>query len=565
MLSSLFRSWFLIIVTVAIGSHPASSSPDSAAPSLFTTATDAAQQLAEVDLRLRGSREYILSSHVTLLDSTALYWLPNPENRPLYVDNPSGDEKFYAGGRFRVTLEPGLTPTVQIERAEQHVDSVVTFVGGLSGVPDSFVTFSVSEKGFHGWVDTVVERYEISPLLTSAGQHASLATVRKLDHIAMQIDDSRGDTAAFLSKLSAPADEKKLPAHGPHSILTKSHGGTHVIGKWVLWTQATEFERNMPTFVSNLISTMNQSFSNSNANAYISLTHSNRVDYTESGSVTTDLSRLTDSTDGFMDGIPPGLDGWAADTAALIVDDDLVTSAPPWGAANAWINIIPEEIPYAVIADGFALGTYLFDHEVGHVFGGHHQSIPGHSMGFNRWADCEYAYESQSGTWMTIMGGCVSGGGDCTTRINYWSNADESVTYQGEQMGDDSDPEECSDISRVMFPQTLSAVLDWRSNPSSVPAAPTNLDVDPLQCYGQNIVSWADGGGGPTGEYRVYKSSSPSFSSQTLIYQAQEKILSVNVGASESPVYVRARACNLAGCSSYTVGDEPATYTNGCL
>lgn len=530
-------------------------------PALYSTAPSSYQALASRDLQLRGALEETISAHIVRVDPDVLRWLPNPQLRLIYVDSYIP----FSGGKFRVSLEPGLQPLVQVNRIEQYMPGVKTYVGHLVGVPDSFVTLSFSHDGFHGWVDTVVERYEIEQVLTSAGRSANLAIVRKIDYLQMQIDDALGDTSLLttkqrgVKKITAGAGSEKL------SMLPKDHGGgTHVFSQWVLWTASTSYERNMSTFVSNLMSTMNDSFSNSNADAFTVLNHADVIDYTESGYAPTDLDRITNGSDGHMDDVPPALDGWGADTVALIIDDDLVTSGPA-GAAEIWAPGVgpPEDYPYAVISDDFALGTYLFSHEVGHVLGGFHQA--GTNPGYNNWADCEHAYASQESGWITIMGTCTApSGSDCTTRINYWSNADPNVTYQGEQMGD-SDAEQCSDIARVMLPDTLSDVMNWRSNPTSVPGAPMNVDVEPLQCYGQNAVTWSSGGGGALAEYQVFKSTSATFSPQTLVYRSSDPGFGLNISQSESPSYIRVRACNLAGCSTYSQGDETATYTSGCL
>lgn len=92
------------------------------------------------------------------------------------------------------------------------------------------------------------------------------------------------------------------------------------------------------------------------------------------------------------------------------------------------------------------------------------------------------------------------------------------------------------------------------------PLAPTPLRVFSTACYGENWVDWISQRGAT--HYELYRSSSPSFSSQALLYSGTEFNIFVEV-PSGGASWLRVRACNGAFCGDYS-NIEGATYYNGC-
>ncbi len=97
--------------------------------------------------------------------------------------------------------------------------------------------------------------------------------------------------------------------------------------------------------------------------------------------------------------------------------------------------------------------------------------------------------------------------------------------------------------------------------PPGPPAEPTSFSVFREFCYGLNTLEWA-ASCNPVTHYEVYRSSSPSFTSQTLHYSGPDTSSFINVS---SATYLRVRACNGSSCSPYRNGSNTATYTNGCF
>jgi subtilisin family serine protease len=95
--------------------------------------------------------------------------------------------------------------------------------------------------------------------------------------------------------------------------------------------------------------------------------------------------------------------------------------------------------------------------------------------------------------------------------------------------------------------------------PPGAPPMPASMTVTQLQCWGLNSVSWAASSGATY--YELYRSPSSSYPSQTLEYSGSSTSRTVSVG---TITYLRVRACNSYGCSSYRVGNFPATFFGTC-
>lgn len=93
----------------------------------------------------------------------------------------------------------------------------------------------------------------------------------------------------------------------------------------------------------------------------------------------------------------------------------------------------------------------------------------------------------------------------------------------------------------------------------TAPAVPAYLTVTNEACRGLNTVDWAASSG--ASYYELYRSTSSTFSTQTLEYSGTGLFDVVNVSTT---TYLRVRACNAAGCSGYRNGNTTARYVSGC-
>ena len=116
---------------------------------------------------------------------------------------------------------------------------------------------------------------------------------------------------------------------------------------------------------------------------------------------------------------------------------------------------------------------------------------------------------------------------------------------------------------RALEPDDVAALRcsQCKFPPSGRPAEPTSFLVISEQCRGLHSLEWT-ASCNPITRYEVYRSTSPSFTTQTLEYSGTGLSDIINV---TSTTYLRMRACNGASCGPYRNGSSPAVYFNGCL
>lgn len=188
-------------------------------------------------------------------------------------------------------------------------------------------------------------------------------------------------------------------------------------------------ENAMLSAINSHVALTNTCYANSDIAITLRLVGTALVNYTESSSLSTDLGRLQNLSDGYMDETGTLRDAYGADLVSLIRRD-----AAAGVAGIAYVDTaISTFAPYAcsVVADVWASGNLAFPHELGHNFGCYHdrQNASG--------ATHPYAYGwrfygNNSQQYITVMAYYPG------TRIPYFSNP--SITYQGQPTGVVSGP-----------------------------------------------------------------------------------------------------------------------------
>jgi hypothetical protein len=140
----------------------------------------------------------------------------------------------------------------------------------------------------------------------------------------------------------------------------------------------------------------NQAYANSGMTPRLNLVHTTLTNYTESGDMGTDLSRLRSTNDGYMDELHTLRESHGADLVSLIEHEPQycgiayrMTSASSSFASSA----------FSIVHNSCATGYYSFAHELGHNQGAHHD--PANASG----AIYPYAYGHQAGSagFRTVM------------------------------------------------------------------------------------------------------------------------------------------------------------------
>lgn len=149
--------------------------------------------------------------------------------------------------------------------------------------------------------------------------------------------------------------------------------------------------------------------------------------YPTSGSFYTDVVRLKNTSDGYMDAIHTTRDNLAADMVALLVDN-------PSACGRAYAINASASQAFQVTHYGCATGYYSFAHEFGHLQAARHDwaADPTDNSPYTY----NHGYVVHAESWRTIMAynSASCSGGNCT-RINYWSNPNKNHPSTGTVMG----------------------------------------------------------------------------------------------------------------------------------
>ncbi|MBK1898002.1 M12 family metallo-peptidase [Chryseobacterium paridis] len=196
------------------------------------------------------------------------------------------------------------------------------------------------------------------------------------------------------------------------------------------------------SFVATAITNFNTALTNSGvSNVTINLVYSGEISYTESGNLSTDLPRLRNNNDGYMDDVHTLRTTYGADLCAL------VTATPTNTCGLGYVNTSSTNYSinsgYCVSLYNCAVSNYSLAHELGHNMGLRHDwyvdssTTPcDHHHGYTNKKAIDLGSSSTSSQrWRTIMAyndECSSKGFNCT-RINRWANP--SVNYNSDPTG----------------------------------------------------------------------------------------------------------------------------------
>lgn len=324
-----------------------------------------------------------------------------------------GDGK---GLALRLDLFENASFTAILDEVTQNSPLSYTWVGRLDGVDFSQVILVVEQGIMAGHIAMPGAIYQIR--YAGNGRHF----VYEIDQAAfppearpVEIDASTFDAPAEGGDAAADAGSQidVLVVYTPAA--RAAAGGT----------------TGMDTQVDLAIAASNTSYANSGITPRLRLVYKGEVSYTESGNIELDLSRLTNTSDGYMDVVHSLRNTYQADLVALIVENGGGYCGIAWLMTSVSSSFASQA--FSVTARGCASANYSFPHELGHNQGARHDWYVDSTN--NSPYTYNHGYVNTSALWRTVMAyntQCDDLGFTCT-RLQYWSNP--NVSYGGAPMG----------------------------------------------------------------------------------------------------------------------------------
>ena len=286
----------------------------------------------------------------------------------------------------------------------------------------------------------------------------------------------------------------------------------------------------------------NQAYANSGMKLRLNLVHSTHTSYTESGNMTTDLSRLRTANDGYMDEIHTLRDQYGADLVSLIEDEPAYCGL---AYRMATLSASFASSAFSVVHHGCATGYYSFAHELGHNQGAHHDT--GNASGSALFSYA-YGYQDPNASFRTIMAYNCPGG---CTRVSHFSNS--NVLYNGRPTGYPYYTE-----NAYALENSAAVVASFRqATREVVPASPIDLS-SVATGPNQADLTWTDTSDNEKG-FLLERSSDGLNYTQIASLAANSKSYRDTELVADALYYYRARAWNSAGNSGYSNVSTAAT------
>lgn len=374
----------------------------------------------------------------------------------------------------------------------QNPSGSTTWVGYLDGIDQGSATFVINPDGV---VAGTVALPDGIFRIRFAGKDQHLVFQMNLDNMPPDAEPIN-------------ADREDKGEHAP--IASRADSGAQ-IDVMVVYTAAARSAAGgtsaMNALVDLAVAETNTSYNNSGVNTQVNLVYKSEISYNETGNFSTDLNRLRNTSDGYLDSVHGLRDQYCADMVALI------TNATQYCGIAFKMNTVSasfEDRAFSVTARTCATGYYSFGHELGHNMGASHDWYVDSGTQPYIYA---HGHVNVSNNWRTVMAynsECSANGTNCT-RLQYWSNP--NVNYQGNAMGvGGSSNGSAADNARTLN-NTLTTVANWRDSTGPNCGGSTGGGGCSGDSYSGSLSGSGDADWQPNGNY-YYASSSANHSGE---------------------------------------------------
>jgi peptidyl-Asp metalloendopeptidase len=339
--------------------------------------------------------------------------------------------------RIVLNLFDDVTLNTVLDQWEVRSAASFNWVGHIEGFPQSQAILVVEDGVMVGNIRVADSYFQIRYVGPGL-------------HIVQQVNES-----------SFPPDGDPIPLYVPAggtdadlAVTAPDDGSTFDV--MVVYTPAARSAAGGITAMNALINLAatetNTAYARSGVFPRLRLVHREEVAYTESGNFFTDLGRLTNPSDGFMDNVHALRNAHGADLVSLIVEGSSL-------CGMAWLmtaqSIAFEAFAFSVVARICATGNYTFGHELGHNMGLQHDRADAPADGVFPFS---HGYVDIPHNFRDIMGtqtSCVS-----CVRIQNFSNP--NVTFNGFPTGVPQGAPQSADAAASLN-ATAFTVANWRA------------------------------------------------------------------------------------------------------
>lgn len=280
---------------------------------------------------------------------------------------------------------------------------------------------SLTQKDrFKTWIGKLLDAEASSQesILTIRGESAAGTIITETDTFLVR--PLGGGAHAIIQLQQDKMPEEHPPIKEPDNKDEKldqdnTVGSTEIdtVSVLIAYTDAAEQDNtflDMSILIEQAVEETNRSYENSGILAQIEVVHTMKVDYTENG-FESDVDRLSDLNDGYMDSVHGERDKHKADVVVLISDEDSYCGYADAIGAN-------EDTAFAAVYHECATGYFSFGHEIGHLFGARHNKEADPAPGY------AHGYYIEEKNWRTVMSyNCPNG----CVRNAFWSNPSKKI------------------------------------------------------------------------------------------------------------------------------------------
>ena len=350
------------------------------------------------------------------------------------------------------------TRTLELDEPVVHRNKATVWSGRLRGEQESDVTLAIRGTKMVGTILSNQRLYKIEP--TEDNRHRLVEIDEDAlppDHHPLVVPDD-----------GTPAD---LPAQEPifqqpdassaattDTVPTAAATTNTIVDLLVVYTPTARSKQGgqaaMNALIAMGVDLANQAYRHSQIAMQLRLVRAAEVAYAETGNISTDLSRLRNTTDGFIDTVHQLRDQYKADLVALIVDN---------GGGYCGIAYVMANGPRASFAgyafsvtDRECVANNTLTHELGHNMGDAHDRATGGTGVFAY----SYGYRDPIGKFRTIMAyPCPN---VSCPRVKYFSNP--KIMINGRPAGIDHriNPTNSADNARSMN-EVRHVIAAWRT------------------------------------------------------------------------------------------------------